>query len=52
MKNIISDNVKKHLVSCGINLDEDGRVKIDNTTMAKLKPMPSGNGYKAITLKH
>ena len=51
MKNIISDNVKKHLVSCGINLDEDGRVKIDNTTMAKLKPMPSGNGYKAITLK-
>ena len=26
-------------------------LKIDNTTMAKLKPMPSGNGYKAITLK-
>ena len=51
MKNIISDNVKKHLVNCGINLDDDGRVKIDNTTMAKLKPMPKGNGYKAITLK-
>ena len=51
MKNKISEKVRKHLVNCGINLDEDGRVKIDNTVMAKLKSMPNGNGYKAITLR-
>ena len=35
----------------GINLDDDGRVRIDNSVMKLLKPMPQGNWYKEITIR-
>ena len=31
----------EHIKKCGINLDEDGRIRIDNSVMSKLKPKVS-----------
>ena len=30
----------EHIKKCGINLDDDGRIRIDNSVMSKLKPIP------------
>ena len=34
-----------------IELDKDGRVRIDNQVMALLKPIPKGNYYKEKIIK-
>ena len=41
----------KHIKSCGINLDKDGRVKIDVAVMSKLKRIPNGNYYQEVIIK-
>ena len=41
----------KHLNKLGINTDDLGRCKIDVGVLKKLKPMPSGNGYKAVVVR-
>ena len=41
----------KHLNKLSINTDDLGRCKIDVGVLKKLKPMPSGNYYKAVTVK-
>jgi hypothetical protein len=33
-----------------IETDNDGRVRIDNSVMALLKPIPNGNYYKQLPL--
>jgi len=38
------------LKKLGIETDLEGRVKIDQTTMKKLKPIPQGNQYKTLTV--
>ena len=38
------------LKKLGIETDLEGRVKIDQTTMKKLKPIPNGNQYKTLTI--
>jgi integrase len=38
------------LKKLGIETDLEGRVKIDQTTMKKLKPIPHGNQYKTISV--
>ena len=45
------NETNEFLKRLGINLDEQGRVKIDVTVLKKLKPMPHGNYYKAVILK-
>ena len=34
----------------GIETDLEGRVKIDQTVMKKLKPIPQGNQYKTLSV--
>ena len=41
----------KHLKSCRIDTDKDGRVKIDVAVMSKLKAMPNGNYYQEVSIK-
>ena len=41
----------KHLNKLGINTDDFGRCKIDVGVLKKLKPMPSGNGYKTVVVR-
>ena len=38
------------LKNLGIETDLEGRVKIDQTTMKKLKPIPVGNQYRTLTI--
>ena len=38
------------LKKLGIETDLEGRVKIDQTTMKKLKPIPQGNQYKPLVI--
>ena len=38
----------EHIKKCGINLDDDGRIRIDNSVMSKLKPIPVS--YTHLTL--
>lgn len=48
------ENLKKKydfIKKLGINLDDDGRVRIDNSVMKLLKPMPRGNHYKEIIIR-
>ena len=41
----------EHIKKCGIDLDEDGRIRIDNSVMSKLKPIPYGNNAEEIIIK-
>ena len=41
----------KHLKSCRIETDKDGRVKIDVAVMSKLKAIPDGNYYQDVIIK-
>jgi site-specific recombinase XerD len=41
----------KHLKSCRIDTDKDGRVKIDVAVMSKLKAIPDGNYYQEVIIK-
>ena len=41
----------QHIKSCGIDLDSDGRVKIDVAVMSKLKALPYGNYYREVIIK-
>jgi len=45
------NKTSEFLKRLGINLDQHGRIKIDVGVLKKLKPMPSGNYYKAVTVK-
>ena len=38
------------LKKLGIETDLEGRVKIDQTVMKKLKPIPQGNQYKTLSV--
>ncbi len=46
------ENIKNTFIkNLGIELDSDGRVRIDATVMKKLKPLPNGNWYKELILR-
>ena len=41
----------EHIKKCGINLDDDGRIRVDNSVLSKLKPIPFGNHCEEIIIK-
>ena len=50
-KKISSKERLEHVKKCGINLDDDRRIRIDGSTLSKLKPIPFGNHCEEIIIK-
>ena len=52
MKSKITRKERLELIKkCGINLDDDDRIRIDYYVMSKLKPIPYGNHCEEIIIK-